>query len=294
MFLGLLPSLRVHCWGGLGSQLFAWALIEDIKVLYPNRRIKLILHQSGVTKRVEEIAEFFPGEVSIREDFKASNNLIVSQHKGSILTASKNLIKTIFLRILFKLGILCSCDSDTSLSSLRIWTMQIRGHYSYRRITKDVIESMNLRAKKVGKRFLDVSDEVSGDLAIQYRLGDLLTLDKKSPIDPSRLAKSIVLVDVNQPVEKLTVFSDSLDLALNRLNAVAKQIEGRDICAWGTLQELQNFRYFIATNSKISIWAILIRVIFSPELVNLAPFELRDQFESNLCDLTLPDNIWYY
>lgn len=294
MLVRILPPLRVHCWGGLGSQLFAWALIEEIKNKYPKRRVKLILHQSGVTKRVAEIAEFFPGEFSIREDFNAQDSLIVNQPMLEFLTLSKNLVKNMFVKFLTMIGALCTCDSDTNLKSLRIWTIQIRGHYSYRKISKEVIESMNSRAELVGKYFLEVSDILNSDIAIQYRLGDLLTIDKKSPVNPSRIAKSIVSVETFQPVKKLVVFSDSLDVALHRLSPFAKKIEGRNTSAWNTLRELQNFRYFIATNSKISVWAILIRVYFSPDLINFAPVEFRDQLESNLYPKSVAEHIEYY
>jgi hypothetical protein len=47
--------LRVHCWGGLGSQLYALSTVHDLKLKYPKRRIKLVLHTSGVTKRLSEL-----------------------------------------------------------------------------------------------------------------------------------------------------------------------------------------------------------------------------------------------
>ena len=43
--------ISIHCWGGLGSQLFTWAMAEKIAKEYPRRKIKLVLHSSGVTKR---------------------------------------------------------------------------------------------------------------------------------------------------------------------------------------------------------------------------------------------------
>ena len=51
----ILPALRVHSWGGFGSQLFAAHAILRIQKLFPYRRIKVIIHSSGVTKRTKEV-----------------------------------------------------------------------------------------------------------------------------------------------------------------------------------------------------------------------------------------------
>ena len=53
-FFSCIP-LRVHCWGGLGSQLYALAVAYDLQRKYPKRKIKLLLHTGGVTKRVSEL-----------------------------------------------------------------------------------------------------------------------------------------------------------------------------------------------------------------------------------------------
>ena len=53
-------TLRVHCWGGLGSQLFALAHAYELRKKFPKRKIMLFLHTSGVSERFSEL-DFFIG-----------------------------------------------------------------------------------------------------------------------------------------------------------------------------------------------------------------------------------------
>ena len=50
----VLPALRVHSWGGFGSQLFTAYIILKVQNRYPGRRIKVVVHTSGVTRRFSE------------------------------------------------------------------------------------------------------------------------------------------------------------------------------------------------------------------------------------------------
>lgn len=294
MLVRILPPLRVHCWGGLGSQLFAWALIEEIKKKYPKRRVKLILHQSGVTKRVEEIARFFPGEFSIREDFDENDSSSVNQHSIKFVIFGFNLFKFILVTILTRSRIICSCNTDSELNYLRPWTLEIRGHYSYRVINKEIIESMNFKAESKLESLLTHAKSANDDIAIQYRLGDLLTLSKKSPIHPSRLSNAVISIEKSQKVDRVVVFSDSPELAINQIKVFGKKLISQNENAWNTLRDIQNFKYFIATNSKISIWAILIRIHFFPDVINYAPLEFKEQLYSNLSRDSLLNLVNFY
>ena len=50
-----LNKVQIHCWGGLGSQLNAWATAEAIKQKFKHKSVAIILHTGGVTKRISEI-----------------------------------------------------------------------------------------------------------------------------------------------------------------------------------------------------------------------------------------------
>ena len=48
--------INIHVWGGLGSQLFALALVEDLAKKFPKRSLRMIFHTGGVTYRKLDIA----------------------------------------------------------------------------------------------------------------------------------------------------------------------------------------------------------------------------------------------
>ena len=293
MMQRVLPALQVHCWGGLGSQLFAWALLEDLKVKFPRRRIRLILHQSGVTKRTEEIADLFPEESSIRADYIPVNNKkhVRESVIGYSLTSS---IKIRLTSWLYKLKILSNCDTDTSLKSVKFWTIQIRGHYSYRGIGSSTVLAMNARAKRFSKNLVTDLQAISEGVAVQYRLGDLLTLGTKGPIQPARIVSAMRMIRINDEVNRVVLFSDSPDEALKRIGDFPAEFVRYELSAWDTLSELQTFRYFVSTNSKISIWAIIIRTLCFPKLANFAPKEFQEQFSCNLAFVNRAEAITYY
>ena len=58
MRIRLYPNIYIHCWGGLGSQLFAWILMAETKEKFKHRRVKLVMHESGITLRKSEISSF--------------------------------------------------------------------------------------------------------------------------------------------------------------------------------------------------------------------------------------------
>ena len=68
-------TLRVHCWGGLGSQLFALAHAYELRRKFPNRKILLLLHTSGETERYSELGFLGNSEFKIQQvkDFKKSS-----------------------------------------------------------------------------------------------------------------------------------------------------------------------------------------------------------------------------
>ena len=106
--------IKLHCWGGLGSQLYAWALCERLANRFPKRRILLILHTDGITRRDSELDNLFSSsELMHVNDFVDSESnsfskkfleqdrfysLIISKFRAQILKVCKDL--------LLKIGIL--------------------------------------------------------------------------------------------------------------------------------------------------------------------------------------------
>ena len=73
-------KLRVHSWGGLGSQLFALSLIFDLVRKFPKKRIELIHHTAGVTRRLFELDFMLSPKIQliVKDDFTIKSNLEVA------------------------------------------------------------------------------------------------------------------------------------------------------------------------------------------------------------------------
>ncbi len=101
--------------GGLGSQLFAVALLKDIQKGSPKRRIAIILHTGGVTRRLPEVVDLFP-EISFNymDDFSTAK-VVGDPGFRNLLTKFSPFLK----RLVFLLGIVQSCNYDVSLKRIR-------------------------------------------------------------------------------------------------------------------------------------------------------------------------------
>ena len=68
-------TLKIHCWGGLGSQLLALNYYLRVQELYPRKRINLVLHTGGITARNSEI-DFLSNKINLLkvDDYRAGSN----------------------------------------------------------------------------------------------------------------------------------------------------------------------------------------------------------------------------
>ena len=264
MFFGKSNSLRVHCWGGLGSQLYAWALLEDLVHDFPNRNVNLVLHNSGVTKRQSDL-DFLGLELSITvvDDFKETR---AQSHRSSKKSLRWTLdFSTIVKLVLRTMGFLATANTNYEYGKIRSWTTDVRGHYSHRTISRETLSLMKTRAERCGKSWLvdEYAESINLDaLRIHVRLGDLLTLESKGPLAFERIFSAIDYYKTKDSnLKTIYVASDSPEIAIQNFREKYPQ----DIVIpvvedpWRTISILSSGRTFIGTNSKISVWiAILI------------------------------------
>ncbi len=250
MLTGRRKAIEVHCWGGLGSQLFALALIHDLELRFPSRDSTLILHSSGVTKRAPEITSLpFARNFRVVDDFSS-----FSKSRG--LTVRKSLIRLLLKRIASRCGLVASANTDLEYRKIKPWVKQIRGHYSRRTIPTEFLIGLE---SFLNNRLDGASSGPSG-ITIHYRLGDLLSLAEKAPVNDDRLAAEIIRVQQNYP-GKISLFSDSVQTASQLLlkhgincDITNSHLEGIDVINLGRVS-----RYFVGTSSKISYWTICLR-----------------------------------
>lgn len=271
--ISLLPALRVHSWGGFGSQLFTAYVILKVQKRYPGRRIKVIVHTSGVTRRVSEFDFTKLGAQVVQiDDFES----IETQHKTAIKPLHQSLnipkfLKKIVFRVLKALHIVQTADTNQSFDSVSLWTLALRGHYTRLSLDKKLITS--LYKILFDNRGFQIS--TNGSAIIHYRLGDLMNLVEKSPISPERVER---VLDLAGPkIDSIKVLSDSSE------SEYRKFVMGSRVLSSLTLENFEPLpslwlcitaKLFIGTGTKLSLWAAIFRDIIHNER-SFLPNELK-------------------
>ena len=106
--------ISIHCWGGLGSQLFTWAMAEKIAKEYPRRKIKLVLHSSGVTTRDSSV-DFLSQKYQIVNinDFQKNEDSLTSA------TTPRRTARDLLSNILQSLRFICHANTDDEFAEIR-------------------------------------------------------------------------------------------------------------------------------------------------------------------------------
>jgi hypothetical protein len=253
------PTIQIHCWGGLGSQLHAWHLLELLKLLNPNRNFGLVFHTAGFTKRFPEIEEFLSLDEIMRiDDYDAKN----PHGKGlkSHNSASTRTIKSWIKLFLSMLGVENNHESLESFIRIYPWTRVIRGHYSRIPINDTALSQIN---SKIFSSMEDRFRESCGKLVIHIRIGDLRDLGDKAPIKEDSLRKVVSELLDDTQIQQTVVHSDSPELVCNFLGpSICGKILIRDLTVTplSALVEMVEAEYFVGTSSKLSLWASILRL----------------------------------
>ncbi len=261
-----LRPIRIHCWGGLGSQLFALSLISDLLEKFPERRMLLVQHSGGVTRRDSEIDSFLPNEVEIQH----LNDFIHLPTKDSEAPSRISLsLRKVLQLLLIKSGFLATANTDDEYRRILPWVRTIRGHYAYRTASQsflnDLLISLSYKLQQQGEgRYI---------ISLHYRLGDLLSLFEKNPITGNRVVDEINRVSAKQTFPILKVFSDSPLEARKLLEEYGLGVEATyaSPSTVGVIRECLDSDYFIGTSSKVSFWIITLRNYISAANSNSLP-----------------------
>ena len=270
----LFPAIRIHVWGGLGSQLYAVALSIDIKLKFPSRRIRFITHSGGVTRRTLE-PSLFHGNVKFRDDY--TNNYKESSRVTNQTRGAKSIIKN----ILFKAGLFSDANNEKSIESMKPWVIIIRGHYSNRDLSHSTVLKL---WRNVEKDFKSNQHEIQQDfLAVHYRLGDLQFLPNKSPIKQEKIQDVVAKTLKKNRIGNLYLYSDSIQIATTRLKNLIPQLSviPRDLTPLETVYECVQSSIFIGTNSKLSVWIILFKIAKDSKGQCFLPTEIKHLLKSN-------------
>jgi hypothetical protein len=282
--------ISVHCWGGLGSQLFAWAFAEQLRLKYPKKRIEIVFHTSGVTKRLPELGFLRPKfKLIYRDDYS---------EKISIIANAKNWkfnLTTILKKVLDILRLVNTSDRSTTISQIMPWTLSIRGHYSNLHVPNEIIQQMKLEIDKQYGTTVKKNSSSSETLGVHYRLGDLIQLKTKSFISPSDLGPVIRSVLINAEILKVVVHSDTIDELKRYLQSyLPENTEYVNSEIWETLLVLSANKYFIGSNSKISIWVILFQQLQGLDYQSWLPKSMSTNINNKFYGTFDFDNIHSY
>lgn len=261
-------SIKIHCWGGFGSQLYALTTAIDLRKRFARRDVKLIFHTGGVTYREPEILSLLGGiSYEVVEDFTSDTQAAYTPlfHIGGF--------KKIFVSLMVICGFLARADSDREFRNVKPWVRTLRGHYSYRSQSEATIRIMF-------SRLFDSELVKSEFVGIQYRLGDLTTLASKSPIEVERIA-DVFHRNFNEG-QKVKIYSDSTSEAVFRLNSQRVQGVGVEADSFETIVDLSHAENFIGTSSKISFWVVILRSVLGNNSGIYMPIENRGQLLDNL------------
>jgi hypothetical protein len=288
-------EIRVHCWGGLGSQLYAWALFEDLKFKFQHRRIVLVLHDNGVTRRKSEISKFFT-IAETRQILDFVEPRIVKNNTINYLPLkfnwSKRFIKKFVKMLLKKTGLVSYCDTNDDFKKIKPWVLSVRGNYYQRIISDNAL--MQIHSKFQANGFL--INGQSKESCIHYRLGDLLTLTEKQPNEPSRVFQALKILYSHTQIETLHIFSDSPELALENLSRYidASQIKTHSEEILEVFSRLIEAENFIGTSSKISEWVLIFRLHLHMNGLTIVTKEIMDHVNKNFNKRLAVENILTY
>jgi hypothetical protein len=271
--LRFFPALKVHSWGGFGSQLFTAHVVLKLQKKFPNRRIKVVIHTSGVTRRISEF-DFNTLQVKMVqvEDYKVTgvHNSVRKAHLNYSSNPPK-VIKGILSQVLKWLHLVQSANTDLSFNKISFWTLSIRGHYTRLTLDELLVEYLHQAVFRRESK----STAQNNKLVVHYRLGDLLNLDEKQPINVDRVEG--VLEKLRAQANHLVLLSDSNEEELGEYlkNSVTlKFFKPSNFDPHKTLQICIDAENFVGTGAKISLWAAIFRY-FVNEKESFLPNELN-------------------
>jgi len=252
--------LELHCWGGLGSQLFALSYLFELKSQKIDRDIVLIFHTGGVTLRRCEVREILE---SLRIPFREVDDF----NLGFLSTYVRKLVNLFaFIR-----GVSIREPKGNGIVGKKV--SEVRGHYSSR------VHSVENVGSLANLFFLpqDASKDVDSSVHLHIRIGDLEFLETKAPLRLERIVKAIEVLPKDFADKNFVVHSDSPEKAINGLSKFYPNLKFRsgNSSALEVILQQRSSGVFIATPSKISEWAICLRLYHDSKKPTFAPREMQ-------------------
>lgn len=256
--------LDVHAWGGLAGQLSALSTCLWIEE-HLARETRLVFHEGGVSRRplvIGPLMQGIPVKI-VSEPFEFNLDGSPGPHPG----LSRRLLLRLRrgrLAFLSSVGLAVVGDSlgKEALQALPRRVGTVFGYPSDWRIMGETSSAIaNRLSSATIPNFLAHAGE-EDSIAVHWRLGDYLassrTLATHGLVSPVELAQAIKALPEEIPIK---VFSDSPELVEYSLRGSTMLAQRAEVILepdiWKTMFKMTRSRYFIGTNSGISMWAAL-------------------------------------
>jgi hypothetical protein len=134
------------------------------------------------------------------------------------------------------------------------------------------------------------------EVALHYRLGDLLNEGIKNYISAELIVAHLNSHVFLSTAANLDVYSDSLSSAIKLLSGydIKPTLNQVHCDSLDAIKKLVAYKYFVGTNSKITIWVVLFRLINDGISYNSIPLQLKRDLEINKVNLGSAVNLYYY
>ena len=285
MILHLFPKVRIHSWGGFGSQLNALGLAYNLSNKLPKRRIELIFRTGGEHKAIYELNDLKLNEFEVT--FKKIEDRII-RDVSPLHNTNLNVVKKFIKLNLIKFGLYATCESKSEFDSIKPWVLVVRGSYNLLP-TKEFISFLY---KKLDYRVEKLS---AGDVIVHYRLGDLMTLVTKSPINEEILFQQLNSAMKSRSIKSCTILSSDPDYATLKFKGLKSSIDisSRYATPMDVLKMGFASKVFLGTNSKISMWVVFVRINQGLKN-NYLPASLKNIFLQSYEEHTISDYVTFY
>ena len=240
-----------------------------------------MFHSSGVTSRSIEIPSSLLRniEVEFSDDFIPNDAL----KTGSSQRKRTALVKKVIVFLLEVLGLLSRFEKDSDFNKARPWLLMVRGHYTNLVLSEDELSWISHELNLVPLHNLKMSQN---NIAIHFRLGDLLHLDSKTYIPVERITSALEQVSTHG---RLSIYSDSTPEEVKKVTGSylsSYQLVFLNVDALDAMRECIEAQHFLGTNSKISLWIALFRIHSNLGESTFLPLDLARQATLNLKTLS--------
>jgi hypothetical protein len=280
-------KLKIHVWGGFGSQLYALALLLKLQnSSAAHRRFELVFHNGGVTLREPEILDLIPSgvDISVVRDFRP----ILNYKRQMANDTLRNSLKECGKRFLSESALVV--DLSKGYKQLRWWTLSVRGHYKYLPISFSILQQVLISLNDASGS--SASSPTKGTLVVHYRLGDLIGL---KTIIPEADLVSAIHASISDACTSIVLYTDSTNMvrqfphSINNRPVVVLDAPIRDM-----FENALSATIFVGTDSKISFWLTYLRLTKDRNSINVMPKAFKSELELTIGDSSNFQNLEFY